>query len=63
MSGSGTVAACWCAVGGDERAQANLEPDRYRVTFDDVSMIAPPGLLDARSLRWSHGAPNWQLRG
>jgi len=32
------------------------EPDRYRVTFDEVSMIAPPGLLDGRSLRWSHGA-------
>jgi crotonobetainyl-CoA:carnitine CoA-transferase CaiB-like acyl-CoA transferase len=31
------------------------DPDRYRVTFGDVSLIAPPGTLDGIPLTWRHG--------
>ena len=31
------------------------DPDRFRVTFGDVSLIAPPGTLDGEPLRWAHG--------
>jgi crotonobetainyl-CoA:carnitine CoA-transferase CaiB-like acyl-CoA transferase len=31
------------------------DPDRFRVTFGDVSLIAPPGALDGEPLRWAHG--------
>jgi hypothetical protein len=30
-------------------------PDRYRVTFGDLELIAPPGALDGVPLSWSHG--------
>ena len=31
------------------------DPDRFRVAFGDVSLIAPPGALDGTPLRWDHG--------
>jgi len=31
------------------------DPDRFRVAFGDVSLIAPPGALDGEPLRWAHG--------
>jgi crotonobetainyl-CoA:carnitine CoA-transferase CaiB-like acyl-CoA transferase len=31
------------------------EPDRFRVSFGDVSLIAPPGELDGVPLAWAHG--------
>jgi len=31
------------------------DPDRYRVSFGDVSLIGPPGELDGEPLRWAHG--------
>lgn len=34
-----------------ERADAG----RFRVTFGDVSLIAPPGALDGVAPAWSHG--------
>jgi crotonobetainyl-CoA:carnitine CoA-transferase CaiB-like acyl-CoA transferase len=41
-------------------------PDRYRVDFGELALIAPPGTLDGSPLRWSHGprqlgsdAPRW----
>jgi crotonobetainyl-CoA:carnitine CoA-transferase CaiB-like acyl-CoA transferase len=31
------------------------DPERHRVAFGDVSMVAPPGTLDGEPLRWAHG--------
>jgi crotonobetainyl-CoA:carnitine CoA-transferase CaiB-like acyl-CoA transferase len=31
------------------------DPDRFRVSFGDVSLIAPPGALDGVPLAWAHG--------
>jgi hypothetical protein len=31
------------------------DPDRFRVAFGDVSLIAPPGALDGEPLCWAHG--------
>jgi hypothetical protein len=31
------------------------DPDRFRVAFGDVSLIAPPVALDGEPLRWAHG--------
>jgi crotonobetainyl-CoA:carnitine CoA-transferase CaiB-like acyl-CoA transferase len=31
------------------------DPARYRVAFDDVALIAPPGTLDGVPLSWRHG--------
>jgi crotonobetainyl-CoA:carnitine CoA-transferase CaiB-like acyl-CoA transferase len=31
------------------------DPDRFRVAFGDVSLIAPPGALDGVPLAWAHG--------
>ena len=31
------------------------DPDRFRVSFGDVSLIAPPGELDGVPLAWAHG--------
>ena len=31
------------------------DPDRFRVAFGDVELIAPPGALDGTPLRWAHG--------
>jgi hypothetical protein len=31
------------------------DPDRFRVAFGDVELIAPPGALDGVPLSWSHG--------
>jgi crotonobetainyl-CoA:carnitine CoA-transferase CaiB-like acyl-CoA transferase len=31
------------------------EPDRFRVSFGDISLIAPPGALDGVPLSWAHG--------
>ena len=31
------------------------DPDRFRVAFGDVSLIAPPGELDGAPLAWAHG--------
>jgi len=31
------------------------DPDRFRVAFGDVELIAPPGSLDGEPLRWAHG--------
>ena len=49
-----------------EAAARPAEPDRFRVTFGDVSLIAPPGALDGVPLRWAFGprplggdAPEW----
>ena len=33
----------------------DADADRFRVTFGDVSLIAPPGTLDGAPLRWAHG--------
>ncbi len=42
------------------------DPDRFRVAFGDVELIAPPGALDGIPLAWAHGprplggdAPVW----
>ena len=34
---------------------AQADPERHRVAFADVQMIAPPGRLGGEPLRWSHG--------
>lgn len=46
------------------------DPDRFRVAFGDVELIAPPGALDGEPLRWAHGPrphggdpPAWPPRG
>ena len=31
------------------------DPDRFRVSFGDVSLIGPPGALDGVPLSWAHG--------
>jgi len=31
------------------------DPDRFRVSFGDVSLIGPPGALGGEPLRWAHG--------
>jgi hypothetical protein len=31
------------------------DPDRFRVAFGDVELIAPPGALDGVPLSWAHG--------
>jgi crotonobetainyl-CoA:carnitine CoA-transferase CaiB-like acyl-CoA transferase len=36
-------------------ATGAADPDRHRVTFGEVSPIAPPGTLDGVPLRWAHG--------
>src|SRR5262245_46514011 len=36
-------------------ATGAADPDRYRVRFGDVVVIAPPGKLDGMALRWHHG--------
>jgi hypothetical protein len=36
-------------------ATGAADPDRHRVTFEQVSLIAPPGTLDGVTLRWAHG--------
>ena len=47
-------------------ATGAADPAAHRVTFGRVSLIAPPGTLDGRPLRWSHGphelgsdSPSW----
>jgi CoA-transferase family III len=47
-------------------ATGAADPDAHRVIFGRVSLIAPPGTLDRRSLRWPHGShelgsdsPSW----
>jgi hypothetical protein len=47
-------------------ATGAADPERYRVSFDGLSLIAPPGRLDQSPLRWRHGphelgsdAPSW----
>jgi hypothetical protein len=39
------------------------DPDRFRITLEGVSLIAPPGVLDGQPLRWTHlrrpDAPRW----
>jgi crotonobetainyl-CoA:carnitine CoA-transferase CaiB-like acyl-CoA transferase len=47
-------------------ATGAADPDAHRITFGRVSLIAPPGTLDRRSLRWPHGShelgsdsPSW----
>jgi crotonobetainyl-CoA:carnitine CoA-transferase CaiB-like acyl-CoA transferase len=44
-------------------APATGDCDRFRITLGDLSLIAPPGTLDGRPLRWEHpargGAPRW----
>lgn len=48
-------------------ATGAADPARYRVTFGDLSLIAPPGTLDGSRLRWRHGPhelgsdpPSWK---
>jgi CoA transferase family III len=36
-------------------ASRPADPDRHRVTFGEVSLIAPPGTLGGTPLRWAHG--------
>ena len=36
-------------------ATGTADPDRHRVTFEQVSLIAPPGKLDGVALGWAHG--------
>jgi crotonobetainyl-CoA:carnitine CoA-transferase CaiB-like acyl-CoA transferase len=36
-------------------ATGAADPERHRVTFDEISLIAPPGALDGVALRWPHG--------
>jgi crotonobetainyl-CoA:carnitine CoA-transferase CaiB-like acyl-CoA transferase len=47
-------------------ATSAADPAIHRVTFDGVSLIAPPGTLDRVPLRWPHGphqlgsdSPSW----
>jgi crotonobetainyl-CoA:carnitine CoA-transferase CaiB-like acyl-CoA transferase len=47
-------------------ATGAADPAAHRVTFDGVSLIAPPGTLDRIPLRWPHGphelgsdSPSW----
>jgi crotonobetainyl-CoA:carnitine CoA-transferase CaiB-like acyl-CoA transferase len=47
-------------------ATGAADPERYRVSFDGLSLIAPPGRLDQSQLGWRHGphelgsdAPSW----
>jgi hypothetical protein len=47
-------------------ATGAADPAAHRVTFGRVSLIAPPGTLDRRPLRWPHGphelgsdSPSW----
>ena len=39
----------------DDSAARTPDPDRFRVSFGDVSLIAPPGELDGEPLAWAHG--------
>ena len=36
-------------------ATGAADPDRHRVVFGDVGLIAPPGELDGVALQWAHG--------
>jgi hypothetical protein len=36
-------------------ATGAADPARYRISFDGLSLIAPPGTLDRSPLRWQHG--------
>jgi hypothetical protein len=36
-------------------ATATADPARHRVTFGDISLIAPPGTLNGKPLTWPHG--------
>ena len=36
-------------------ATGRADPDRFRVSFGEVSLIAPPGALGGTPLRWAHG--------
>jgi crotonobetainyl-CoA:carnitine CoA-transferase CaiB-like acyl-CoA transferase len=49
-----TAAALLAAPRSAAAARAP-DPDRFRVTFGDVELIAPPGSLDGEPLRWAHG--------
>jgi crotonobetainyl-CoA:carnitine CoA-transferase CaiB-like acyl-CoA transferase len=42
---------------GDRRDEPDRrpDPDRFRVAFGDVELIAPPGALDGVPLAWAHG--------
>jgi crotonobetainyl-CoA:carnitine CoA-transferase CaiB-like acyl-CoA transferase len=48
------------------RPTADPDPDRFRLTLEGISLIAPPGALDAQPLRWTHlrrpDAPRWVSR-
>jgi hypothetical protein len=33
----------------------HADPDRHRVSFGELSLIAPPGMLDGVPLSWAHG--------
>jgi hypothetical protein len=39
----------------ETQATGAADPDRRRVTFEQVSLIAPPGALDGVALHWAHG--------
>jgi hypothetical protein len=49
-----TAAGLLARPRGGEAARA-VRPDRFRVAFGDVSLIAPPGALDGVPLAWAHG--------
>ena len=49
-----TAAELLAAPRRDEPART-LDPERFRVAFGDVELIAPPGALDGVPLAWAHG--------
>jgi crotonobetainyl-CoA:carnitine CoA-transferase CaiB-like acyl-CoA transferase len=55
----GRTAAFLLEAPRPEAAQTELagraDPERCRVGFEELDLIAPPGLLDATPLRWAHG--------
>ena len=69
LSLAGTAAALLAAPRPEQpRTDATdaADPEAHRISFGDVGLIAPPGTLDGRPLRWAHGprplggdAPAW----
>ncbi len=49
-----TAAELLAAPRRDEPARTP-DPERFRVAFGDVELIAPPGALDGVPLAWAHG--------
>jgi hypothetical protein len=47
------MAAAPGTAADDHTGQADAA--RYRVSFGDLQLIAPPGTLDGQPLRWAHG--------